>query len=91
MGGPTQAERDAKPVGRNWTRVVASWFVVFFIVASWSILFRAFSPLLFGSSHRAGGPVAVVDEGARCVLPLRLGLAQALADAPDCEAGFAPR
>ena len=90
VGGETRPRAGQKPARRNWARVVASWFVVFFIVASWSILFRTFSPLLFGGGHHREMVLSMAADGRGdlCIIPLGAGLDRSLADGRNCEVGF---
>ena len=90
LGGERRPEGETRPARRNWTRVVASWFVVFFIVASWSILFRAVSPVLFGSDRHNELVLNDNDRGDLCIVPLRPGFAKALSEAPTCEVSYSP-
>lgn len=86
-GGQIRETNGETPAHRNWTRVLASWFVVFFIVATWSIFFRAVSPLLFGSARRTEVFFSMSGStpGNLCIVPLGRGLAEAVAEGRECD------
>lgn len=86
-GGQIRTASGKSPAPGNWARVIASWVVVFFIVATWSILFRAVSPLLFGSNRNASIVLKMnaPTPGYLCVAPLGPGLADAISEGRQCD------